>query len=232
MPKTAPKSKNVVSYVRVSTSQQGKSGLGLEAQRAAIAQFCKREGFTVGAEFTEIETGKGADALARRPKLAAAIKAARKIKGPVVVAKLDRLSRDVNFISGLMVHKVPFITVELGADTDPFLLHLFAALAERERRIIGERTRLALAAAKARGVKLGGSNRQSVENREAALARAMKLRPVLAEIASMSNHAAAAELNKRGVATPAGGRWHALTVGRVRERLGNATAWTRPKPGR
>jgi hypothetical protein len=75
--------------------------------------------------------GKGADALDRRPKLVAARK-----KGPVIVAKLDRLSRDVNFISGLMVHKVPFVTVELGADTDPFLLHLFAALAERDRRII------------------------------------------------------------------------------------------------
>jgi DNA invertase Pin-like site-specific DNA recombinase len=220
--KTASKTKNVVAYVRVSTAGQGRSGLGLEAQRTAIAQFCKRENFTIASEFTEIETGKGADALARRPKLAAAIKAARKVKGPVVVAKLDRLSRDVNFISGLMVHRVPFITVELGADTDPFLLHLFAALAERERRIIGERTRLALAAAKARGVKLGGSNRQSVENREAALARAEQMLPVLAEIAGMSNNAAAAELNKRGVATPAGGRWHALTVGRVRERIEGA----------
>ena len=160
--------KTAVTYMRVSTAKQGRSGLGLEAQREAIAQFCKRENFAIGSEYVEIESGKGADALERRPRLAAAIKAARKVKGPVVVAKLDRLSRDVNFISSLMVHKVPFVTVELGADTDPFLLHLFAALAERERRIIGERTRLALAAAKAQGVKLGGPNRQSVENREAA----------------------------------------------------------------
>ncbi len=87
--------------------------------------------FAISTEYIEVETGKGADALERRPQLAAAIKAVRKIKGPIVVAKLDRLSRDVNFISGLMTHKVPFITVELGADTDPFLLHLFAALAER-----------------------------------------------------------------------------------------------------
>ena len=136
--------KTVVSYIRVSTARQGRSGLGLEAQREAIAQFCRRENFTVAAEYVEVESSKGADALDRRPKLAAAIKAARKLKGPVVVAKLDRLWRDVNFVSSLMVHKVPFITVELGADTDPFLLHLFAALAERERRIIGERTRLAL----------------------------------------------------------------------------------------
>jgi DNA invertase Pin-like site-specific DNA recombinase len=120
-----------------------------------------------------------------------------------------------------MTHKVPFITVELGADTDPFLLHLFAALAERERRIIGERTRLALQAAKARGVKLGGSNRKSVENRDAALARAKALRPVLTELAGLSARAAAMELNKRQVETPAGGRWHAQTVSRVRERLGS-----------
>jgi DNA invertase Pin-like site-specific DNA recombinase len=95
----------------------------------------------------------------------------------------------------------------LGADTDPFLLHLFAALAERERPIIGERTRLALAAAKARGVKLGGTNAQSIENQKAALARAEALRPLL-------------ELNKRRVETPAGGRWHhGLTVARMRARL-------------
>ena len=147
----------MTSYIRVSTARQGRSGLGLEAQREAIARFCKSEGYALAAEYVEVESGKGSDALERRPKLAAAIKAAKKANGPVVVAKLDRLSRDVNFISGLMTHKVPFITVELGADTDPFLLHLFAALAERERRVVGERTRLALAAAKARGVKLNAT---------------------------------------------------------------------------
>ena len=214
-----PNPKNVIAYCRVSTARQGRSGLGLEAQREAIAAFCKREGFEVVAEHVEVESGKGADALDRRPKLAEAIKAACKVKGPVIVARIDRLSRDVNFVSSLMVHKVPFITVELGADTDPFLLHLFAALAERERRIIGERTRLALAAAKARGVKLGGTNRQSLENHEAALARAMNLRPILAELAGMSDRATATELNARKVETPAGGRWHAQTVKRVRKRL-------------
>jgi DNA invertase Pin-like site-specific DNA recombinase len=211
--------KTAVTYIRVSTGRQGRSGLGIEAQREAIAQFCKRENFAIGGEYVDIESGKGADALERRPRLAAAIKAARKVKGPVIVAKLDRLSRDVNFVSALMVHKVPFITVELGADTDPFLLHLFAALAERERRIIGERTRLALTAAKARGVKLGGLNRQSVENREAALKRAEALRPLLAEFAGLSDRAVAMELNKRQVATPAGGKWHSQTVARVRARL-------------
>lgn len=212
-------SKAVITYIRVSTSRQGRSGLGLEAQREAVARFAKDQGYTVADEYVEVESGKGADALDRRPKLAAAIKAARKLKGPVVVAKLDRLSRDVNFISGLMVHKVPFVTVELGADTDPFLLHLFAALAERERRIIGERTRLALQAAKARGVKLGGTNAQSIANRNEATKRAKELRPILIELAGMSANAAAAELNRRRVATPQGGQWHALTVIRLRQRL-------------
>jgi Resolvase, N terminal domain len=102
---------------------------------------------------------------------------------------------------------------------DPFLLHLFAALAERERRIIGERTRLALQAAKARGVKLGGSNKQSLANQAAALAFAKKLKPILTELADLSANAAAIELNARKIRTPAGGRWHAMTVTRVRERL-------------
>jgi DNA invertase Pin-like site-specific DNA recombinase len=211
--------KAVVSYIRVSTAGQGRSGLGLEAQREAIARFAKDQGYAISGEFVEVESGKGADALDRRPKLAAAIKAARKVKGPVIVAKLDRLSRDVNFISGLMTHKVPFVTVELGADTDPFLLHLFAALAERERRIIGERTRVALQAAKARGVKLGGTNAQSIANRDEALQRAEEMRPILGELAGMSASKAAAELNRRGIATPKGGHWHALTVMRLRERL-------------
>ncbi len=212
--------KKVVSYIRVSTQKQGRSGLGLEAQREAIARFCAAEHFSIAAEHVEVESGKGADALERRPQLAAAIKAARKLKGPVIVAKLDRLSRDVSFVSGLMVHKVPFITVELGADTDPFLLHLFAALAERERRIIGERTRLALQAAKAKGVKLGGTNAQSLRNRDEARQRAEELRPVLAELSGMSANKAAHELNRRGIATPRGGRWHALTVMRLRKRVG------------
>ena len=106
-------------------------------------------------EFVEVETGKGADALDRRPQLKAALAAARKLKCHVAVAKLDRLSRDVHFISGLMAHKVPFLVAELGPDVDPFVLHLFAALAEKERALISTRTRQALSAAKARGVTLG-----------------------------------------------------------------------------
>jgi DNA invertase Pin-like site-specific DNA recombinase len=93
--------------------------------------------------------------LDRRPQLAAALKAAKKAKCAVVVSKLDRLSRDVHFISGLMAHKVPFIVAELGSNVDPFTLHIYAALAQQERRMIADRTRAGLAAAKARGVKLG-----------------------------------------------------------------------------
>jgi DNA invertase Pin-like site-specific DNA recombinase len=105
--------------------------------------------------FIEVETGKGADALDRRPKLKAALAAVRKLRCHVAVAKLDRLSRDVHFISGLMAHKVPSLVAELGPDVDPFVLHLFAALAEKERALVSTRTRQALSAAKARGVTLG-----------------------------------------------------------------------------
>ena len=115
----------------------------------------RREGITLLSEFTEVETGKGADALDRRPQLAAALATARQAKCPVLVAKLDRLSRDVAFIAGLMAQRVPFIVAELGADADPFMLHLYAALAEKERRQISERTKSALASRKLQGTKLG-----------------------------------------------------------------------------
>jgi DNA invertase Pin-like site-specific DNA recombinase len=211
--------KPIVAYTRVSTQKQGTSGLGLEAQSEAIRRFSEAEGRRVIETFTEIETGKGADALDRRPQLAAAIRAARKAKCPVVVSKLDRLSRDVHFISGLMRERVPFIVTELGADTDPFMLHIYAALAEKERRLISERTKASLAAAKARGVKLGGANAQSELAAKEAQARAEEFRPVFAELADLSARKAAEELNRRGVPTPAGGKWHAVTVIRVRERL-------------
>jgi DNA invertase Pin-like site-specific DNA recombinase len=145
----------IITYIRVSTTGQGRSGLGIEAQRQALNQFTQAEGFEVVREFVEVETGKGADALERRPQLKAALAAARKLRCRVAVAKLDRLSRDVHFISGLMAHRVPFVVAELGPDVDPFVLHLFAALAEKERALIATRTKQALSAAKARGVSLG-----------------------------------------------------------------------------
>jgi DNA invertase Pin-like site-specific DNA recombinase len=145
-----------VGYLRVSSREQGKSGLGLEAQRAAIEAFCTREGISIPEYFTEVESGKTvSDTLAERPILAAALDSARFLRCPIIVSKLDRLSRDVYFISGLMVQRVEFIVCELGRSSDPFLLHLFAALAEKERALISQRTTAALAALKARGVKLG-----------------------------------------------------------------------------
>jgi DNA invertase Pin-like site-specific DNA recombinase len=141
---------HAIAYYRVSTARQGRSGLGIEAQRAAVVRFAEAEGLELTAEFVEVETGKGADALDRRPQLAAALATGRSRKCPVIVAKLDRLSRDVAFISGLMAQRVPFIVAELGRDADPFMLHLYAALAEKERRLISERTKAALAAARQR----------------------------------------------------------------------------------
>jgi DNA invertase Pin-like site-specific DNA recombinase len=213
--------KTAIGYTRVSTAGQGRSGLGIEAQEAALARFAEAEGYVLAKTFSEVETGKGSDALDRRPQLNAALAEARRCgKGtPIIVAKLDRLSRDVHFISGLMSHKTPFIVAELGADADPFMLHLYAALAEKERRLISQRTKDALAAKKAQGVKLGGLNAKGIQNREEARARAEGLRPLLAELAGKSANAIAIELNARGVPTPTGSPWSAQTVIRVQRRL-------------
>jgi DNA invertase Pin-like site-specific DNA recombinase len=227
-----------VGYTRVSTKAQGesgkqKSGLGLEAQRLAIEAFAAREGYSIDAWYSEAESGKGSDALERRPQLAAALKAARKLKAPVLVAKLDRLSRDVHFISGLMSHKVEFIVTELGKQDDPFLLHIYAALAEKERALISERTKAGLAVTKARGTKLGMSARTSGEvarlsalgaqgSKDTAMAR---LRPlewsIKASLADGASLRAASELlNQRGIASPNGGRWHASSLLSAAKRLG------------
>src|SRR5256884_9976551 len=144
-----------IAYLRVSTQRQQRSGLVIGAQRTTIQQFVANESLAISPEFVEFESGKGADALDRRPQLAAALAAAKVAKCSVVVAKLDRLSRDVAFVAGLMAQRVPFIVAELGRDADPFMLHLYAALAEKERRLISERTRGALAAKKAAGARLG-----------------------------------------------------------------------------
>lgn len=214
--------RQVLSYIRVSTGKQGKSGLGIEAQREAIARFTAAEGLEVSAEYVEVETGKGADALDRRPRLAAALAAARKTKAPVVVAKLCRLSRDVAFISGLMAQRVPFIVAELGADADPFMLHIYAALAEKERGMIAERTRAALAAKKAQGATLGNrtnlaeAQAKGVQvNRAAADAFAANVLPVVRQIqaaGATTNRTIAAALNARGIRTARGGAWHDSTV--------------------
>jgi DNA invertase Pin-like site-specific DNA recombinase len=115
---------SAIAYYRVSTKRQQRSGLGLDAQHAAVTRFAEAEGLAIIGEYVEVETGKGANALDRRPQLAAALLAAKKAKCSVLVSKLDRLSRDVAFISGLMAQRVPFIVAELGRDADPFMLHL------------------------------------------------------------------------------------------------------------
>lgn len=216
--------KPLIGYVRVSTSQQGRSGLGIEAQREALERFAATEGFVLIRMFIEVETGKGSDALDRRPQLAAALSEARRQRCSVAVAKLDRLSRDVHFISGLMAHRVPFIVADLGPDVDPFILHLFAALAEKERAMISTRTKAALAAAKARGVALGSpklaqARKQAIASVKAiADQRAANVLPVIREIqraGATSLHQIANALNARGITTPRGGAWFAKSVSNV-----------------
>jgi DNA invertase Pin-like site-specific DNA recombinase len=170
----------------------------------------------------EVETGKGADALERRPQLATALAAARKAKASVVVAKLDRLSRDVAFISGLMAQRVPFIVAELGVDCDPFMLHIYAELAQKERSLIAERTRAALAAKKAQGAVLG--NRTNLAEaqaagvarvKQAADAFAANVLPIVRQVQASGVKASkeiAEALNARGVKTSRGGQWHPTSV--------------------
>jgi DNA invertase Pin-like site-specific DNA recombinase len=213
--------KPIVAYVRVSTSQQGRSGLGIEAQRETLSRFACDEGFEIAAELIEVETGKGSDALDRRPQLAVSLAKARALRCPVAVAKLDRLSRDVHFISGLMAHRVPFLVAELGPDVDPFVLHLYAALAEKERALISGRTRSALAAAKAKGVKLGNPKIAAAQGAAVVAVKAEADRaasnvlPIISEIrksGAISLRAIAKALNARGIPTPRGGRWYAMSV--------------------
>jgi DNA invertase Pin-like site-specific DNA recombinase len=207
-----------IAYYRVSTARQGRSGLGIEAQREAVTRFANTENFEILDEFVEVETGKGADALDRRPQLAAALATGRAKRCPVIVAKLDRLSRDVAFVARLMAEKIPFIVAELGRDADPFMLHLYAALAEKERRLISERTKAALTAKRSQGTRLG--NRSNASQAAAKGRRSMSdeadafaqgVRPIIellkssgvADLRGLAN-----ALNARGVRTARGGRWH------------------------
>jgi DNA invertase Pin-like site-specific DNA recombinase len=213
---------SVIAYYRVSTGGQAKSGLGLAAQQEAVRRFAAAEGLELIGELTEVETGKGADALDRRPILRDALAQARKAKAAVLVAKLDRLSRDVAFISSLMAHRVPFVVAELGTDADPFMLHIYAALAEKERTLIGERTRAALARKKAQGALLG--NRTNLpaatalaakSNRRIAAGFAANVVPLMQQIraaGATSYRAIADALNARGIGTARGGEWYASTV--------------------
>jgi len=218
-----------IGYTRVSTAEQGRSGLGLSAQRQAIEAFAKAEGISISAWHEDVQTGKGSDALAQRPGLRAALRAAKAAKGPLIVAKLDRLARNSHFVTGLMEQKVRFIVTMLPK-ADAFTLQIYAALAEKEGALISERTRAALANSTK---KLGMAGKSKSDQRRihalameakdnAATARAEALRPQIefALKGGLSLRKAAELLNEREVASPAGGRWHAPSLLKAAKRLG------------
>lgn len=219
-----------VSYLRVSTDKQGRSGLGLEAQRAAVAAHAAAGGSIV-AEFVEVESGRKND----RPQLAAALAACRTRRAVLLIAKLDRLARNVAFVSNLMEAGVEFIAADMPT-VNRLTIHILAAVAEEEARMISARTKAALAAAKARGVVLGnprlqpGTREQAIfAGRAAALAISAKARGIAADLAPVieqiraeiggSLALIATELTARGIPSPSGrGIWHAMTVRRVVKR--------------
>jgi DNA invertase Pin-like site-specific DNA recombinase len=205
-----------VAYYRVSTDQQGASGLGLEAQRSAVAAYLDGGPWRLVAEHTEVESGKRAD----RPELAKALAACRKHKAKLVIAKLDRLSRNLAFIATLMDSGVEFVAVD-NPHANKLTIHILAAVAQHEREAISERTKAALAAAKARGKRLGNPRLASVRkvavaaNRKAADAFAANVRPIIREIQASgvsSFQGIARALAARGVSTARGGRWTARMV--------------------
>lgn len=210
-----------VAYFRVSTDRQGQSGLGLDAQREAVMRYLSAGGWPPLAEFTEVETGKGSNALDRRPQLQAALTFARKHKATLIIAKLDRLARNVHFVSGLMETGVPFVAAD-RPDADRFLIHLEAALAEREAKLVSDRTKAALAAAKARGRVLGANGRVlAAQHKADALARvapvAGRLRALRAD--GLSLRRIADTLNSEGIPSPGGASWGAVNVQRALARV-------------
>jgi DNA invertase Pin-like site-specific DNA recombinase len=224
-----------ISYLRVSTDKQGRSGLGLEAQREAVTRYLNGGSWTLAAEYVETESGKRDD----RPKLAAALAHAKAIGATVVFAKLDRLTRSVDLLRTLVASGVDLVFCDLpnvppGA-MGRFLLTQMASVAELEAGLISERTKVALAAAKAHGVKLGNPNGaralrgKQVGNAEAVEAikqkadeHAINLRAIVADIRGQgitSVRKMADELNRRGILTPRGGEWQPTTVVRLLARL-------------
>lgn len=217
-----------VTYVRVSTQRQGASGLGLEAQRKAVGDYLNGGSWELVGEFTEVESGKRND----RPQLAAALAACRKHKATLIIAKLDRLARNVAFIANLMDAGVEFVAVDMPM-ANRLTLHILAAVAEHEREAISARTKSALAAAKARGRKLGWSiddrhNEQRQASRKGAEggrvradAFAANVLPIIASIkaSGIGTLAGIAEaLNARGIKTARGGAWYPTTVRNIAQR--------------
>lgn len=220
----------VVAYYRVSTESQGRTGLSLQAQRDAVVSLCQHRGWDIVVDFTEVESGKRND----RPQLAAALKRAKVTGARLVIAKLDRLSRNVAFLASLQDSGAKFTAADMP-EADEFTVHILAAVAQRERKLISERTKAALAAAKARGVKLGNPNgaepiRRAGKGTAAALEaarrkaadRAVEYAEILADVRSegaTSLSAIAKELNVRGILTARGGRWHPSTVRNLVSRI-------------
>lgn len=218
--------KQAFAYLRVSTREQGDSRNGLDAQREAVKAFALAQGWELLGISEEVASG--ALGLEGRPTLQRTLARARQHRATVLVAKLDRLSRDVAFISSLMGQKVPFVVAALGEDVDPFMLHIHAAVAEQERRLIGERTRAAMAQLKAKGVRLGNpSNLAHAASlgrdvqRDGADAFTARLLPTLSRMRrdGMTLTAMANELNAQGTPTARGGLWHSSSVSNALARL-------------
>lgn len=219
MSKAKSQSNTFVAYFRVSTDRQGRSGLGLESQRAAVLDFINGGAANLIGEFVEIESGKRND----RPELQKALALCRKEKAKLVIAKLDRLARNVAFISNLMESGVDFVAVDMP-DANRLTVHILAAVAEHERELISERTRTALKAARKRGVRLGSPdpNRGSKIGAAAQKVKADRFAtnaiPIIRKIQACgitSYLGIAKVLNARGIPTARGGEWHAATVRNV-----------------
>jgi len=205
--------KNFVAYYRVSTGGQGRSGLGIEAQKRSVQAYLEQVSGSLIGEYTEVETGKKAH---NRPKLAEALAHCRKRKATLILATLDRLARKVHFISGLMESKIAFVCADMP-NAGAFELHIRAAVAEEEGRKISERTKAALASLKARGVRLGSPKLEAINapRRAAADDFALKLAPTIAALKKegyTTYQSIADVLNDRKIPTVRGGKWHLRTV--------------------
>ena len=214
---------NFISYLRVSTHRQGHDGLGIDAQRAAVERYVQSVGGTLLEEHVEVESG----AATNRPILVQSIAQCRQAKATLIIAKLDRLARNVAFVSALMETGVEFVAVDAPFATK-FFVHILAAFAEHERTMISERTKAALQAAKARGVQLGvHGSRLAARHKADAQLFADKLRPTIAETlleGAQTLAQIASALNERGHITREGAQWTPAAVQRVLRRLGMRTA--------
>ena len=216
-------SERVVSYLRVSTARQGRSGLGIEAQREAVARYITSTGATQLAEFEEHESGQGSNALKKRPKLAEAIKLAKRRRAVLLIAKLDRLARNVHFVSGLMEQGVEFRCCDFPS-ADRTMLHIYATMAEAEGRRIGVRMSEALKAKKAAGGTVGNISNLRPHNavRAAdAASFASRMAPTLAGFRTegLTQRAMVERLDAVGSRTAQGGRWGLVQLQRVLARI-------------